>query len=52
VAFLQAALTMLQVEIGSLQGDSPGTRWATAAGPGGENASRPERELHRGASGG
>jgi predicted PurR-regulated permease PerM len=50
VAFLQAALTMLQVEIGSLQGDSATGRLATAAASGGENPARPERELHRGPS--
>jgi predicted PurR-regulated permease PerM len=52
VAFLQAALTMLQIEIGSLQGESPGGRLATAAVSGGENPARSERELHRGPSAG
>jgi predicted PurR-regulated permease PerM len=52
VAFLQAALTMLQIEIGSLQGESPGGRLATAAVTGGENPARSERELHRGPSAG
>jgi len=52
VAFLQAALTMLQMEIGSLQGDPAESRLAAAAGTGGENQARPERELHQGVSGG
>ena len=50
VAFLQAALTMLQVEIGSLQGESAAGRLSTATASGGENPARPERELHRGPS--